>query len=78
MAAKLKILTMALAIACVAAFAGGDKDNKKSTEEWKAYKECKQRIEKNASEDCSALKPANWKKDKKSKKDGKKCHKKDD
>jgi hypothetical protein len=79
MAAKLKIFTMALALAAVAAFAHGGKHNK---EEWKAFKECKQRVEQGASEDCSALKPAmggkegkkGWKRDGKGEKKG--CGKK--
>jgi hypothetical protein len=84
MAAKLKIFTMALALAATAVFAGGGKHNK---EEWKAFKECKQRVEQGASEDCSAFKPAKagkegkkgWKRDGKKewKGDGKKgCGKK--
>jgi|GEM_PF-6132122 len=70
----MKILALVLAIAVSSAFAGGGKKNK---EEWKAFKECKQRVEQGAKEDCSALKPTKdkaWKKDKK--RDGKRNWKK--
>ncbi|MDR3000102.1 MAG: hypothetical protein LBU89_02465 [Fibromonadaceae bacterium] len=70
---KLKILALMLTIVSFA-FAGGD--GKKNPEEWKAFKECKQRVEQGSDEDCSALKPA-WKKDGKKgdQKDVKNCTK---
>ncbi len=76
---KLKILALALAVTASSALASSGKKNK---EEWKTFKECKQRVEQGAKEDCSALKPAkgdkDWKKDgKKGEKNGKKCNKKD-
>ena len=73
MTTKLKVLALMLTIVSFA-FAGGNCD-KKNSEEWKAFKECKQRVEQGSNEDCSALKPA-WKKD--GKKDGKKEAKKDE
>lgn len=81
MTVKFKILMAALAIAASSTFAHhhgnrlSNEEWKKDSEEWKAYKECKQRAEQGSDEDCYALKPVKKDGKKDVKKDGKKCDK---